>query len=99
MKMVSESMKNLTSEDLKNVAEQLKHARTEDMLEVGSKMAKAHEEIAAIHAHTDEEITYKLNEAQMLKNQGNDLHNQGKFHDAAQKYLFVSMELNFSPFS
>ncbi|XP_010248074.1 PREDICTED: outer envelope protein 61 [Nelumbo nucifera] len=100
IKMATESMKNMKPEDLKNAAEQLKYARTEDMLEIGSKMANATpEEIAAIRARADAQITYELNAAQVLKKQGNELHSQSRFLDAAQKYLLAKKNLKDIPVS
>ncbi|XP_042490917.1 outer envelope protein 61-like [Macadamia integrifolia] len=98
MKMATESMKNMKPEDLRNAAEQLKYARTEDMIDIGSKMATAKpEEIAAMRAHADSQITYELNAAQMLKKQGNGLHSQGRFRDATEKYLLAKNNLKGIP--
>lgn len=63
-------MKNLKPEDMRRAAEQLKHARTEDMVKVSEKMSKATpEEISAMKAHADAQISYELNAAMMLKKQ------------------------------
>ncbi|MQL81460.1 hypothetical protein Taro_013917, partial [Colocasia esculenta] len=73
MKLASESMKNLRPEDMRSAAEQLKHTRVEDMVDIGEKMTKATpEELAAIHAQADAEISYKLSAAEMLKKQAKD---------------------------
>lgn len=63
-------MKNMRPEDLRSAAEQLKYARTEDMVDIGAKIANSTpEEIAAMRARADTQITYELNAAQMLKQQ------------------------------
>ncbi|MBA0564933.1 hypothetical protein Golob_009839 [Gossypium lobatum] len=85
MRMASESMKTM-----RLAAEQLKHTQPEEMAEIGEKMTNAlPEEIAAMpmRTHAVAQISYELSAAQMLKNQGNELHKQGGFDDASEKYL------------
>jgi tetratricopeptide (TPR) repeat protein len=70
------------------------------MAEIGQKMASASpEEVAAMGARANAQMSYELSGAQMLKNQGNVFHSEGKYNDALQKYTLAKNNLKVIPTS
>lgn len=87
VKLASESMKNMRTEDFKRAAQQLNHTSPEEILRMTEKVAKAKpEEFAAMKAQADAHVSYAISGAKMLKQQGNELHSRGQYTDAAPKY-------------
>ncbi|MFS7926392.1 putative peptidylprolyl isomerase [Helianthus anomalus] len=98
IKMASDSMKNMRPEDLKCAVEQLKSTQPDVLAEVGEKMANATpEELGAMRNRADAKINYQLNAAHMLKQKGNELHSQGMFNEALEKYLMAKNNLKDIP--
>lgn len=70
MRMASESLKNMKSEDLRRAAEQLNQTRPEDMRDMTEKIANTTpEEFAAMKAQADAQMSYAISGAKMLKKQ------------------------------
>ncbi|CAD6226688.1 unnamed protein product [Miscanthus lutarioriparius] len=100
MRMASESMKDMKPEDLRRAAEQLNQTRPEDMRDMTEKIANTTpEEFAAMKAQADAQMSYAISGAKMLKKQGNELHNQGQYSDAASKYKLAKDNLKSIPSS
>ncbi|KAK4492302.1 hypothetical protein RD792_003105 [Penstemon davidsonii] len=93
-------LNSLLPEDFKQAAEQLKHTSPEELAEIREKMATASpEELASMRARMDSHMSYEVNAAEMLKKQGNELHSQGKYKDALEKYMRAKKNLKEVPSS
>ncbi|KAK3129734.1 hypothetical protein QOZ80_6BG0483960 [Eleusine coracana subsp. coracana] len=100
LKFASESMKNMTADDVRRAAQQLNQARPEDMRAMAQKIASATpEELAAVKAQADAQMTHAMAGARTLKKQGNELHGRGQYSDAAAKYKLAKDTLTNIPSS
>ncbi|XP_047061692.1 outer envelope protein 61-like [Lolium rigidum] len=87
VRQATESMRNMRPEDFKRAAQQLNHTTPEEILCMTDKIANAKpEELAAMKAQADAQMSYAIAGAKMLKQQGNELHGCGQYTDAAAKY-------------
>ncbi|KAE8777399.1 70 kDa peptidyl-prolyl isomerase [Hordeum vulgare] len=87
LKLATESMKNMTADDFKRAAEHLNQTNPEEMVDMTEKIAKAKpEELAAMKAQADAQTSHAISAAKTLKREGNQLHRDGQYADAAAKY-------------
>ncbi|CAL1403736.1 unnamed protein product [Linum trigynum] len=71
---------------MKMASESMKNMRPEDLRQAAEQLKYTRPDEMA-------EIGEKMNAAEMLKKQGNQLHSQGKFSEASEKYLLAKKNL------
>ncbi|KAL5197879.1 hypothetical protein ABZP36_001391 [Zizania latifolia] len=98
LKFASESMKNMRAEDIKRAAQQLNQTRPKEMLDMANKLVNANpEEVAAMKVQADQQMSYIMSSAKMLKQQGNELHKHEQYTEAAAKYKLAKDNLKNIP--
>uniref|UniRef100_A0A0D9WVR0 Uncharacterized protein n=1 Tax=Leersia perrieri TaxID=77586 RepID=A0A0D9WVR0_9ORYZ len=98
VKLASESMKNMRADDFRRAAQQLNQTRPDEMLDMAEKLANANpDEVAAMKVQADQQMSYVISGAKMLKQQGNELHKREQYSEAAAKYKLAKDNLKNIP--
>ncbi|KAF0909342.1 hypothetical protein E2562_035504 [Oryza meyeriana var. granulata] len=98
VKLASESMKNMRADDFRRAAQQLNQTRPDEMLDMAEKLANANpEEVAAMKVQAEQQMSYVISGAKMLKQQGNELHKREQYAEAAAKYKLAKDNLKNIP--
>uniref|UniRef100_A0A0E0AG09 Uncharacterized protein n=1 Tax=Oryza glumipatula TaxID=40148 RepID=A0A0E0AG09_9ORYZ len=98
VKLASESMKNMRADDFRRAAQQMNQTRPDEMLDMAEKLANANpEEVAAMKVQAEQQMSYVISGAKMLKQQGNELHRCEQYSEAAAKYKLAKDNLKSIP--
>uniref|UniRef100_A0A0E0LHE6 Outer envelope protein 61 n=1 Tax=Oryza punctata TaxID=4537 RepID=A0A0E0LHE6_ORYPU len=98
VKLASESMKNMRADDFRRAAQQMNQTRPDEMLDMAEKLANANpEEVAAMKVQAEQQMSYVISGAKMLKQQGNELHRCEQYSEAAAKYKLAKDNLKNIP--